>query len=327
MEHFYSPWRKIVLYPFYYASDYLRLLYILATDKTVTIVQVNPSLIPVPLIRDAFVLLGAKLFRRRTVVFFRGWKEGVVFTLRRSRISRWLFRGVYSRADAMLVLASRFRDDLIQLGFDPSSITVTSTVFDAREVLEPSDRSGMRPSLLFLGRISQLKGIGELITSAKTLVDRGIDFECIFIGHEDREGVIQSYEAKVRELGLDSSLKFVGRLTGREKFEAYADADIFVLPSWTEGCPNSVLEALGAGLFVVSTDVGALRDIVQEGVNGVTVPPKDSGRLADALQEACVRVEELRRQKSKIQEDAAARFEARVVFAQIENLYQSVINE
>jgi len=327
MKHFYSPWKKLVLYPIYFLGDYLQFIYILLTDRCVRVIQVNPSLIPVPLIRDAFVLLGAKLLRRRVVVFYRGWKENVVRTLISNSLIRGLFRLVYGRADVTLVLASQFRDDLIEIGLAPSSIQVTTTMYDACEILPLTDRSGLRPKLLFLGRISQLKGVDEFIDAAAILAERDIDFECVFVGHGDKGGVVEAYQARVQSLGLDNRIEFLGRLTGRRKFETYSNSDIYVLPSWTEGCPNSVLEALGSGLFVVSTNVGALRDVIENEVNGKIVPRKDSDKLADALTWACESIEDIRSRRPAIQEDAVKRYEANIIFDDMGELYENLIND
>ncbi len=73
MEHFYLPhWLKGLLYPFFYGLDFAVLLGTLLRDREVRIVQVSPSLIPVPLLRDAPIVLTAHLFRKQVVVFFHG---------------------------------------------------------------------------------------------------------------------------------------------------------------------------------------------------------------------------------------------------------------
>ena len=325
MEHYYSPWKKRLLYPLYYCLDWLRFFWRLMADRQIRIVQVSPSLIPVPLIRDAFIVLGARLLNRRTIVFFRGWKEDVVRNLRSKPFARWLFRVVYRRADVTLVLASRFKEDLVALGWTPSAVQVTTTMYEAEAVLPAMTRAGKRPRFLFLGRISQFKGTGELIEAAKIVAERGHDFEFAMVGSGNREGVVEKYAQRIAEYGLADRFTFPGRLTGREKYQAFADGDIFVFPSWTEGCPTSVLEALGAGLFVISTDVGALRDIVRERDNGRVVQRKDSGDLADKLVWACENIEEIRKRREQIQSDARDRYEVSVIMSQFNKVYARLI--
>jgi glycosyltransferase involved in cell wall biosynthesis len=325
MKHFHSPMKKRILYPVLYLYDLMSILYLLLKDRSIRIVQVNPSLIPVPLIRDALVIILARMLGKKVIVLFHGWKDHVLLFLCRHSWARFLFRLAYRRASLTLVLSSRFKEDLVSLGWTPSSIEMTTTMYEANEILPVVSRSGQRPRFIFLGRISHLKGVGELIDAAKVLVDRGVDFECLMVGHGDRDGVVTDYKTRVKEYGIDSRFHFNGHLTGRDKYQAYADSDIYVFPSWTEGCPTSVLEALGAGLFVISTDVGALRDVVCDGDNGKIVRCKDYQHLADILAWCCENIEDIRNRRQAIQKNAAAHYEAEIVSHQFKNIYDRLI--
>ena len=326
MEHFYSPVRKRLFYPVFYCWDLLRLCVLLLGDRGIRIVQVNPSLIPVPLLRDGPVILIAKFLRRDVVVLFHGWKDYVLDYLKKHAWARWLFRLVYRRADLTLVLSSGFREDLLALGWDPSAVEVTTTMYEAETVLPSVDRSGQRPRFLFLGRISQLKGIDELIEAARILRERGNDFEFVMVGHGDREGMVEEYKQRVEQYGLASRFRFTGRLTGEEKHRVYAECDVYVFPSGTEGCPTSVLVALGSGLFVISTDVGALKDIIREGENGRIARLKDPEHLADLMGWAGEHIEDIRGRRSAIRRDAEDRYEVAVVCRQFKEIYRDLID-
>ncbi|MBK1654997.1 glycosyltransferase family 4 protein [Allochromatium vinosum] len=326
MEHYYAPRRKRWLYPIYYGWDLLRFAGRLFRDRQIRVVQVSPSLIPVPLLRDALIVLLARLLGRRVVVFYRGWKLDVVRALKNRALLRGAFRAVYGRADATIVLASRFKDDLVEMGWRGTSIAVSSTMYEADAILPATDRHGKRTRFIFLGRLSQLKGIGELIEAARLLDRREVDFECLMVGHGDREGVVEQYQARVREYGLEDRFRFAGRLTGRDKYQAYAESDVYVFPSWTEGCPTSVLEALGSGLFVISTDVGALKDIIREGDNGRIVRCKDPEHLAELMGWACENIGDIRSRRKTIQRDAESRYEVAVVCRQFEEIYRDLID-
>lgn len=326
MEHFYSPFKKLLLYPFYYARDMLSLTWKLLVDRQISIVQVNPSLILVPLIRDSFVILLSKLLKRKTMVMFHGWKSKTFEYIRNNWLARWLFRQVYGRCDVAIVLANRFRTELLELAEPRHGVHVTTTMFDPQEVVPFAARSHQRVRFVFLGRISELKGVNEIIEASKRLVERGVDFEFVMVGHGDRAGIVETYLDRVNEYGLENHFRFTGRLTGKEKYQALADSDVYVLPSWTEGCPTSVLEALGSGLFVLSTDVGALRDIIHEGENGRIVRLKDSDHLAEVMNWACEHIEEIRQMRKKIQQEAKRLYSVDVVCNQFRDIYRSLVN-
>lgn len=325
MENFYAPWKKRILYGFYYLYDFSRLLFTLLSDKNIRAVQVSPSLIPVPLLRDGLIIILAKLFKKKVIVFYRGWKENIVDLLNKETIYQKTFKYVYSKADLSVVLASRFKSDLIELGWGPEKISVSTTMYVQDDVSPPQDRSGMIPRFLFLGRVSYLKGIGELIEAARILKERIVDFGVVVVGHGDREGVVAEYQEKVRGYGLAEYFQFTGHIAGKEKFEIYANSDVYVFPSWTEGCPTSVLEALGSGLFVISTDVGALKDVIKDGENGRIVQRKNYLDLAEKLVWAAENIEDLRSRRKDISMQAGARYNVNAVTEQFSVLYRKVL--
>lgn len=325
MEHFYSFRKKVLLYPFYYLYDLLRFVWRLLVDRNIKVVQVSPSLIPVPLLRDALIVLIAKMFRRRVIVFYRGWKPKVLDSLSRTEAFKFLFNLVYSLADKNFVLASQFKEDLINLGFSNKSIIVTTTMYEPSKTFPKEMRLGKKPRILFLGRVSELKGVGELIKAGKILADSGHDFECCIVGHGDRKGIIESFQRQIKDRKLTEKIKFLGRLVDEEKFKIYANSDLFVLPSWTEGCPNSVLEALGSGLFVVSTDVGALKDVISSGENGNFVDVKDYESLAEQLIWVCRNIDQVRGRSSSIKKNAESLYSTDVIIRTFEGEYRKLI--
>jgi len=322
--------RRLVMrsltYQMYYFWDLLRFAWGLFRSHRTRIVQVSPSLVPLPLFRDALIILVAKVLRRHVIVFYRGWRQNVAAFLRSHRLARWLFRSIYGKAAVSVVLAESFRDDLVALGFAPSAIAVTKTTYEGDAVLPPVDRSGERPRFLFLSRILEAKGIGELISAVRLLQAEGHDFELVVIGPEAQDGLIAQCTREIAEAGLNAQISFHGMRTGRAKWEAFADADVFVLPSWTEGCPTSVIEALGAGLFVLCTDVGALPEIIREGSNGAFVRRRDANDLAEKMMWACKNIEELRNRRPEIQIDAFEKFDVHVIVDQFRSIYGPLLN-
>ena len=135
---------------------------------------------------------------------------------------------------------------------------------------------------LFLGRIDAGKGLDLLLPAFKKLLQVSGDSHLVLAGADER-----GYEAQVRhlaeELGLASRLTLTGLITGQDKLAALQDADVFVLPSRSEGLSIAMLEAMYMGLPLVVTDrVGLWRE-VEKNRCGLVVP-YDESSLAVALQ-------------------------------------------
>ena len=132
--------------------------------------------------------------------------------------------------------------------------------------------------IAFLGELGARKGTPQLIAALATLADQK-DWAATIAGNGDVEG---SRQEAIR-LGIGDRVTFPGWLGPEASAATMAEADIFVLPSFAENLPMSILEAFAAGAAVVSTPVGAVAEVVDDGRNGLLVKPGDIDGLAGAL--------------------------------------------
>jgi glycosyltransferase involved in cell wall biosynthesis len=135
------------------------------------------------------------------------------------------------------------------------------------------------PRLLYLGWLEKEKGVGELLEACRLLAP-AYEFRLSVVG----EGHYSSTAREtVRSNGLSDRVAFAGWLDEPAVREALASHDILVLPSWSEGLPNVMIEAMSAGLAVVTTRVGSIPDYVTHGEHALLVEPRDSRALAGAV--------------------------------------------
>jgi glycosyltransferase involved in cell wall biosynthesis len=102
-------------------------------------------------------------------------------------------------------------------------------------------------------------------------------------GYEEREKDLERARAQLEEAHLEEMCQLVGTVRGAEKAALLNEADVFVLPSYQEGLPMAILEAMAAGLAIVATPVGGIPEVVQDGYNGFLVAPGDIGALSEKL--------------------------------------------
>lgn len=137
-------------------------------------------------------------------------------------------------------------------------------------------------TFLYVGRIVKDKGINELCEAFERLHKDYPKTRFILVGpYEDSLDPISEEARKI--IAENLSVKAVGPKRGDELLAYYAAADCFVMPSYREGFPNTVLEAGAMGLPSIVTDINGSREIIKDGVNGMIVPPQDTERLYNAM--------------------------------------------
>lgn len=145
-------------------------------------------------------------------------------------------------------------------------------------------RSPLTVNLLFLSNLIPSKGVYVLLDACKMLMDRGVAFQCNFVGGESKEMDRRAFEEAVKERGLEGHVLYHGPKYGEEKEHYWSMADVFVQPTYEDCFPLTILEAMQHGLPVVSTDEGAVPDMVADGENGFVCRRKDAEGLAQALE-------------------------------------------
>ena len=142
---------------------------------------------------------------------------------------------------------------------------------------------GEAPRLLFLSNLIVSKGIYVLLEACQRLKERGVAFHCDYVGGESKEVTGEQFRKAIAERGLEDCVIYHGPQYGADKDRAFRRADIFVQPTFDDCFPLTLVEAMQYRLPIVSTDVGAIPDIVTDGVNGLVCKQQDVDSLVEAL--------------------------------------------
>jgi teichuronic acid biosynthesis glycosyltransferase TuaC len=136
-----------------------------------------------------------------------------------------------------------------------------------------------RRYILFVGRIIYDKGIYELAEAFNIIALKYSDIHLIMIGEEiEKENLINKFAE-----GISVRVHFKGIILYKEVAHYMKIAELLVLPTWAEGLPNVVMEAMAVGLPVVATDVGGIPEVLENEVTGLSVPAKNAEKLAEAI--------------------------------------------
>lgn len=181
-------------------------------------------------------------------------------------------------------------------------------------------------TFLFVGRIVRDKGINELVKAFQHLHSHNLNTRLWLVGaYEDSLDPISN---ETRQIIADNDgIEAVGVKRGDELLAYYAAADCFVFPSYREGFPNTVLEAGAMGLPSVVTDINGSREIINNGYNGLIIPPRDKQALFEAMTEMLENTEKRKEMATNARPLIAQRFEASFVRACLYDFYRRIFKD
>jgi glycosyltransferase involved in cell wall biosynthesis len=203
--------------------------------------------------------------------------------------NRWFaafIKNTLGKADTFLCQGLTFQHFAIQeLGFSLASAPIIPNWTASEEYLRIGARreyssNVARQHILFLGWLEDSKGVFELLEAALILRDAGIPFHITYGGNGS---VLLRAQQFVELHKLSDYITFSGWVFGDRKLALLEAGQIFVLPSWSEGLPNAMIEAMSAGLACVVTNVGVIADYVVNGRDALIVEVKNSEFLAATL--------------------------------------------
>lgn len=194
-----------------------------------------------------------------------------------------------------------------------------------KEKKEKLDLGKKHPVLGVVGRLVKEKGYFDLFTAFKEVLEEFPHAVLLVIGPEDPEKRDSFGPEVVRTYGIEKSVIFLGERTDVD--ELYSLMDIFVLPSWREGFPRSVIEAMAMKKPVIATDIRGCREAIKNGVDGVLVPSKNPKALAEAILRLSNNSLERESLANNARNKAISEFDEKIVFDRIKKEYERLISK
>lgn len=245
-------------------------------------VHYNLPLSGASLLRDPWFIACALWRHRRMMVHVHG---GQLLTARRIPLGlRPVMGWVFSRKVTFVALSEGERATLTgrfgarRVEVLPNCPDLTDAAGFARE--KAADGAGGPLHIGYLGRIEPNKGMTELAEACRRLKADGMDFRLCLAGKEQGGS---GYLAKFGRL-LGGNFSYEGVVSGQRKRAFLRSLDVFVMPTYFEGLPMSLLECMSYGIVPVTTAVGSIPQVVSDGVNGLLVPTHDVEGIVTALQ-------------------------------------------
>jgi len=234
---------------------------------------------------QGFGILGlfCKMFTRTPYIV---WGRGLRFAEGFTYWEKLMAKIILSKASAIIAQTKYMKNQIEEICSKnitvlPNGVDVTRFMRISPQAVRQELSIGEKCKIiLFVGNLLPIKGVEYLIEAMTKVVQNYPESRLVVAGVDFQSGKLQEL---AQEKNLQGKVVFAGFIPPDRIPEYMVAADVFVLPSLSEGFPNVLLEAMAAGLPIVATRVGGLPEIVTEGENGFLVEPRNSQQLAEKI--------------------------------------------
>lgn len=250
--------------------------------KDIKVIHINMPLDKFAIVRDTILVIISSIFKRKIIIHLHGGKynmdRSIPFYL------KLIVKQSFNLSDRIIALGDSEKQFLCDYyKIKPAKV---NALFNAVKIPENIEKKlyNSTVNLLYLGRIERIKGLKEIILALK-LLKKEHDFRLIIAGEgPDKDGFIQDCKSQI-----PGKYEYVGVVYGKEKQMVFERSHIFLMPSYYEGLPYSLLEAMAYKLVPIVTPVGSVPELVEDGKNGFIVQVNDYlslyKRIADLIED------------------------------------------
>ena len=281
------------------------------------IIHYNFPLSKASIIRDVPFIKYAQLKKRKIVIHLHG---GVYLTSEKTPFYlNTMLKSVFGETTPIVAL-SQIERGAIMSRYNIENVSVLPNCVDIKEQLPVKDLNNKPLTFGYIGRITKEKGMEYLLDACKKLKKEGIEFKLLLAGKED---CVNEFIPCFTD-SLGESFQYEGVVSGNKKEEFMNKLDLFVLPSFFEGLPMSLLECMAHGIIPLTTNVGSISDVVNDGENGVFIKVKDSETIFNAICAFNGDREKLHKMSEEAHKTILSKFSPQEYIKQLNDIYNKL---
>lgn len=300
-----------------YLSAIFKLIWVCITDRQIKILHIHHASKGSFFRKSLLVLIG-KLFGKKVILHVHGAKFHVFYE--KYKLRKRFIKFIIEKADVVVCLSEVWKE-FFSSNFRLKKLVIINNVIPTA-VRDAHDKNGEAINLLFLGQIGVRKGLFDLLD---VLAQNRSEFKNKVRLTIGGIGEVERLEKTLADHQFNGDVKFAGWVNGIKKAELLNGCDVYVLPSYFEGLPISILEAMSYGKPVISTHVGGIPEIVKPGVNGWLFEPGDKNALGSIITEAMNDKERLKQYGSNSL-TISQNYTPESVFQSVNELYREILN-
>ena len=266
--------------------------------------------------KSVFIIL-SRLFRKKTIIHQHSCDFDVFFLNKSKILKQKIIRKIFSMADKVIVLSEEWAEFFGNHVCEARKIEIiyNGVVIPEYEKSDYSDRN-----VLMLGRLGQRKGTYDLLKAIPEVV-LAIPDVVFYLGGD---GDVEQCKKIVEEQGLGDHVKVLGWVQDKDKKEYLQKCSTFILPSYNEGMPMAVLEAMSYGLATISTNTGGIPQIIEQAKNGIRIDAGNVDAIVNSLVEVLGNMEKRKAMGTAGKERIREKFDLRINLEKLKNIYLSI---
>jgi glycosyltransferase involved in cell wall biosynthesis len=268
--------------------------------------------------RKMYFLLLCRLFRKKTILHIHGGGFAEFYNALGSFRKNLARRSLAVPNRFICLTEIKARELSGCLGGRPVSIVPNACLAIPNDERSYPERG---KTVLFTGLIAKEKGVFDLIEALARIAGDVPDLRLVLAG----KGRISECKSLAADRGIADRVVFPGWLSGEQLQDAYRNADVFCLPSYVEGLPMVILEAMSHGLPIVCTPVGGIPDAVRDGIEAAYVEPGNINQLADRMKRVVENAADRRTLGTNARKRASECFGIRAVVSKLSSVYEEVL--
>lgn len=269
---------------------------------------------------------GPSFYRKMPFIYMAKWKgiklvnhihgaEFGEFYINASEKKKKLIQKVYTKCDVLVVLSAEWKEKIGQI-VSKSKIQIIENYCQI-----PKLQTGVRKKqILFLGEIGERKGCFDIPDIYKRIVDVVGNIPLIMAG----DGEVECVKEMLKEKAVLENVSFPGWIRGETKEKLLQESSFFLFPSYNEGMPMAVLEAMAYGMGIVTSNVGGIPKLIDDGVSGYICTPGEIGDISEKMIRLILQEEHLKECGANARKKAIEQYSFESHVEKLTKLYQGI---
>lgn len=226
---------------------------------------------------------------------------------------------ILNLSDRIIVLSEEWKAYVETLVKDKNKVVV---IHNSIIIPENFEKNLDTQKILFLGRIGNRKGIYDLVDVFKNIIKK-FPKAHLYIGGD---GEVEKIKKIIKDERLKSNISYIGWISGKEKEKYLKECSFFCLPSYNEGMPMALIEGMAYKNIAISTNVGGIPRLIENGINGFCIEPGDKKKLQGILENLLEEKNKFRREQisDKARETIKNKFDIKNNIKKLINIYNEV---